>query len=54
VAPDVFDGYRDDMHIDPGFTERRELWRVFAYLAVITVDGGSFVERLSAALRRYV
>jgi len=59
VPPDVFDGYRDEMPIDPGFPERRELWRVFAYLAVVTVDGGSgwggsFVERLSAALRRYV
>jgi len=54
VPPDVFDGYRDEMPIDPGFPERRELWRVFAYLAVITVDGGGFVERLSAALWCYV
>jgi fructosamine-3-kinase len=54
VPPDVFEGYQEEMPIEAGFAERRELWRVFAYLAVITVDGGSFVDRLSAAVRQYL
>lgn len=53
VPPDVLDGYRDELPMDPGFAERRELWRVFAYLAVIAVDG-SFVDRLSQAVQKYL
>ncbi|GAA2759081.1 fructosamine kinase family protein [Actinopolymorpha rutila] len=58
VPEAVFDGYREITPIDPGFAQRRELWRVFAYLAVIAVDGSSafgrqFVDRLAAAVRRY-
>ncbi|MET9023760.1 fructosamine kinase family protein [Actinopolymorpha sp. NPDC004070] len=58
VPEAVFDGYREITPIDPGFAQRRELWRVFAYLAVITVDGSSafgraFVDRLASSVRRY-
>jgi fructosamine-3-kinase len=58
VPGDVLDAYRDAAPLDPGFTDRRELWRVFSYLAVIAVDGqGSFgrqfIERLADAVRRY-
>ena len=58
VPDDVFEAYNEITPIDPGFGGRRELWRVFAYLAVITVDGGSsfgrpFVGRLAAAIDRY-
>ena len=55
-VPDaLFAGYRDRAAIDDSFDGRRELWRVFAYLAVIAVDGAnpfgrSFVARLAAAL----
>lgn len=57
-VPDaLFAGYRERATIDDGFDGRRELWRVFAYLAVIAVDGAnpfgrSFVPRLAAALAR--
>jgi fructosamine-3-kinase len=37
VPADVFLGYRDVMPIDPGFEERRSLWRIFAHLAVVTL-----------------
>jgi fructosamine-3-kinase len=40
VPDDVFEAYKEIAHIDPGFAERRELWRMFGYLAVVTVDGG--------------
>jgi fructosamine-3-kinase len=58
VPPELFDGYREVAPIDPGFGGRRELWRLFAYLAVVTVDGGSdfgrpFVRRIVAAVDRY-
>jgi fructosamine-3-kinase len=54
----LFDGYRAVAAIDAGFAERRELWRIFAYLAVIACDGKGplgrgFVTRLADALRRY-
>ncbi len=59
VAPATWAAYRDVRPIEPGFAERRELWRVFAYLAILTVDGGSdfgrsFLARLTSALDRYV
>ncbi len=58
VPHDLFDTYRDLHDLDPGFPDRRELWRIFAYLSVLTVDGSSawargFVDRLSAAVATY-
>jgi protein-ribulosamine 3-kinase len=57
VPQDVFDGYQEIMPIEAGFAERRELWRVFPYLAVVTVVGGAFgadfLDRLSAAVQKY-
>jgi protein-ribulosamine 3-kinase len=54
----LFDGYRTVAPIEAGFAERRELWRMFAYLAVIACDGQSqlgrgFITRLADTLRRY-
>jgi fructosamine-3-kinase len=58
VPDDVFDAYRKITPIDPGFAERRELWRIFGYLAVVTVDGDNpfgrcFLTQLAEAVRRY-
>ena len=54
----VFDAYRAVMPIDGTFGERRELWRLFGYLAVVTVDGDSdfgrrYVGRIAAAVAHY-
>ena len=55
VPDDVFDGYRDELPIDPGFAERRELWRVWGYLAVSAVSGDApFLRKLTEAVRKYV
>jgi fructosamine-3-kinase len=59
VPPETWDAYREIRPIDPGFAERRELWRIFAYLAILTVDGRSdfgrdFGIRLACALDRYL
>lgn len=58
VPDDVSQAYRDVASIDAGFAQRRELWRLFAYLAVIAVDAassiaGRFVGRLADAVRLY-
>jgi fructosamine-3-kinase len=58
VRQALFDGYRAVAPIDAGFAGRRELWRIFAYLAVIACDGQSplgrgFITRLADGLRRY-
>jgi fructosamine-3-kinase len=54
----VFDAYREVTPIDDGFAARRELWRLFGYLAVVAVDGTSefgrsFLPRIAAAVKRY-
>jgi fructosamine-3-kinase len=58
VPDEVFAAYREIAPLDPGFAERRELWRLAAYLAVVTVAGdGSFgrryLDRLAGAIRFY-
>lgn len=58
VPEAVFDGYRDHRPLDPGFVERRELWRLYAYLAVVAVDGSStfgrtFLDRITTAVALY-
>lgn len=55
----VFEAYEEIIPIEPGFAERRELWRVFAYLAVVTVDGDKpfgrrILSRLVDAVRTYM
>lgn len=59
VPPIVFDAYREVTPIDSTFGDRRELWRLFGYLAVVTVDGDSafgrpFLARIAAAVHRYL
>jgi protein-ribulosamine 3-kinase len=53
VAEGFFDGYRDELPIDPGFRDRCDLWRIPGYLAVITVEGPDQAFRLISALKRY-
>jgi len=58
VPRHVFDGYAELRTIDDGFPERRELWRLFAYLAVLSATGGTplgrqFLTRLDQAVTSY-
>jgi fructosamine-3-kinase len=58
VPADVLAAYREAAPLDPGFADRRELWRLPTYLAVIAVDGPSpsgrrCLARLADAVRRY-
>ncbi len=58
VPQHVFDGYTELRPIDDGFPQRRELWRLFAYLAVLSAAGGTpagrqFLTRLDQAVTSY-
>ena len=58
VPADVLAAYGEAARLDPGFADRRELWRLPTYLAVIAVAGPGplgrqCLTRLAAALRRY-
>jgi len=58
VPADVLAAYGEVAALDPGFADRRELWRLPTYLAVIAVDGpGPFgrqcLTRLARAVSRY-
>jgi fructosamine-3-kinase len=53
VPDDVLDGYREEMPIDSGFFERRDLWRVSGYLAAVAVEGRVHLKRLTDALKPY-
>jgi fructosamine-3-kinase len=58
VPAELFSGYREIRPIDGGFAERRELWRIFAYLGVISADaknlwGRQHLRRLAAAIGYY-
>ena len=54
VPDDVFEGYREEMPIDSGFSERRDLWRIYGYLAAVAVEGSPYLSSLTNALRRYL
>ena len=54
VPGEVFAGYQDVLPVDPGFAERRDLWRIYGYLAAVTVEGASYLGRLSEAVQKYV
>lgn len=54
VPDDVFAGYQEAMPIDPGFLERRDLWRVYGYLAAVEVEGPGHLSKLTAAVQKYL
>jgi fructosamine-3-kinase len=55
VPEALFDGYREVRPIDPGFGERRDLWRLAGYLGCVAVDGGpAYLHRLASAVRTYL
>ncbi len=54
VPEDLFDGYRDLRPIDPGFWERRDLWRVWGYLASVAAEGRGYLPMLTEAVQKYL
>ena len=53
VPEDVFEGYQEELPIDPGFWERRDFWRIRLYLAAVTVEGPGHLWRLTGVLKKY-
>lgn len=53
VPEEVYLGYQELMPIDQGFNERRDLWRISAYLAAVMVEGAIHLNRLTSALQKY-
>jgi protein-ribulosamine 3-kinase len=54
VSDELYAGYQEITPIDPGFGERRALWLIHAWLAMVEIDGPQHVETLRNALHRYV
>ena len=48
-----FEGYQEIAPIDAGFTARRDLWRLPAWLAMVEVGGPEYLPGLLEALRPY-
>ncbi len=54
-VPDVvFDSYRENMPIDSGFPERRDLWRLPLYLAAVSLEGEMHLKGLTEAVGKYL
>jgi fructosamine-3-kinase len=47
-------GYGEVAPVADGFDQRRNLWRIPAWLAMVQVDGPQHMTKLSAALQNYV
>jgi protein-ribulosamine 3-kinase len=54
VPEDVFIGYRELLPIDPAFHERRDLWRLYGYLAAVEVEGSIHTPKLIHAVEKYL
>jgi fructosamine-3-kinase len=54
VPDELLHGYREHQPIDSGFNERRELWRIYGYLAAVEVEGAAYLPKLVNAIRQYL
>lgn len=54
VPADIFLGYQEILSIDSGFHERRDLWRVYGYLAAVEVEGAAYLGKLLDAVQKYL
>ena len=53
VPEDVLAAYQEELPIDSGFSQRRDLWRIYAYLAIVEVEGAAYLSQLTDALQKY-
>jgi len=54
MPEDVLLGYQEELPIDPGFYERRDLWRIYGYLAAVEVEGAPYLGKLMSAVQKYL
>ncbi len=53
VPDELLAGYQEITPIEPGFAQRKALWLLHAWLAMIAVGEPGYVETVATALRRY-
>ena len=54
VSAELLLGYQEIAPLNPDSARRRDLWRIPTWLAMVQVDGPQHLDRLDAALRKYV
>jgi protein-ribulosamine 3-kinase len=54
VSEALLQAFRELAPLHPGFADRRDLWRVPVWLAMVEVDGPQYLDNLVTALRKYV
>jgi fructosamine-3-kinase len=54
VPEDLFMGYEEILPIDSGFGERRDLWRIYGYLAIVEVEDATHLPQLIHAVEKYL
>ncbi|HQY90225.1 fructosamine kinase family protein [Caldilinea sp.] len=50
---EFFAAYAEVTPLEPGFAERRALWQIPAWLAMVQVGGPGYLDKLDAAVRHY-
>ena len=54
VPEDLIQGYQEVAAIDSGFSQRRNLWLIPAYLAMVQLEGPRHLDKLMAAIKIYL
>lgn len=54
VPENLWQGYREVLPLAPDFAERRDLYRLYGYLAIVSIEGASWLGTLTAAMQRYL
>lgn len=54
VPKDVFDAYQTVLPIAPGFGKRKNLWRIYGYLAAVAIEGQAHLPLLEKAIKPYL
>ena len=49
-----FAAYHEVYPIDPGYEERKDLWRINQWLGHVTLYGEKYMGRLMAAVEKYL
>lgn len=54
VPKKLFDAYHEVYPIDPGYEDRKDLWRINQWLGHVTLFGEKYIPKLMAAVNKYI
>jgi hypothetical protein len=54
VSPVFFDAYKEAYPLDPGYEERRDLWKINQWLGHVTLYGEKYMGTLMDAVKKYL